>query len=207
MMSTEPENNNSSTPETTETPSLVSEQKTTEENVSQEETKTSEETSVEKTSTTEPLTLESFKIPEEFSVDEEAKSSFVDILNDDKLSAADRAQKLIDLQVGVMTKAANAISEQWNTQQTTWQSEVRADPEIGGANLEPTLGKINVLLDKYGSTELRGVFDLTGAGNNPHMIKFLSKIANDLGEGGPVLGGPPAAQAPLANKMYPSMKN
>jgi len=51
---------------------------------------------------------------------------------------------------------------------------------------------------------LRGVFDLTGAGNNVHVIKFLAKIAADLGEPGPVSGRPGAPAKDAAAILYPN---
>jgi hypothetical protein len=154
----------------------------------------------------EPLTLEAIKFPEGFTVDDEASKSFLEVMNDDKLSGAERAQKLIDLQSGLMQKVATETQTAWENMQMQWQDQVRADPEIGGEKLAPTLGEVSKLVDKYGSPELRQVFDLTGAGNHPQVIKFLHNIAKDLSEGGPVLGAPAVAKEALADRMYPSMK-
>lgn len=154
----------------------------------------------------EALTPESFKLPEGFETDEETTKGFLDIMNDEKLTRAELAQKLVDYQAGLMTKMSEAGAKLFADQQEEWQNAARADPDIGGEKLAPALGQIAGLLDKYGSPELRTVFDVTGAGNNPLMIKFLSKIAADLSEGGPVLGAPPVSQASLAERMYPSMK-
>lgn len=156
--------------------------------------------------TFEALTHESFKLPEGFETDEETTKGFLDIMNDEKLTRAELAQKLVDYQAGLMTKMSEAGAKLFADQQEEWQNAARADPDIGGEKLAPALGQIAGLLDKYGSPELRTVFDVTGAGNNPLMIKFLSKIAADLSEGGPVLGAPPVSQASLAERMYPSMK-
>lgn len=154
----------------------------------------------------EPLTLEQIKFPEGFTVDEDASKGFLEVMNDDKLTGAERAQKLVDLQTGLMQKMAEANYAEWTAMQTQWQDEVRADPDIGGDKLEPALGEISKLVDRYGSPELRQAFDLTGAGNNRHVIKFLHKIAKDLGEGGPVLGAPSQSKDSLADRLYPSMK-
>lgn len=153
-----------------------------------------------------PLTMESVKLPEGFEVDPETSSKFLDILNDAKMPPAERAQALIDLQAGMMTKLSQQAEQVFTEQQTAWQNEVKADSEIGGEKLAPALGQIAKLVVQYGSPELKQVFDSTGAGNNIHVIKFLSKIAGDLGEGGPVSGSPPVTQASLAERMYPSMK-
>lgn len=213
-MSGAPENKPSETP-TPATPaaSLITETKPTETPV--EPPKTGEAPKIDETpKPTEtppvepaaPLTMESIKLPEGFEVDPETSTKFLDILNDDKMTPAERAQALIDLQSGMMTKLSEQAVEAFTTQQTEWIEEVKKDSEIGGEKLAPTLGQIAKLVVQYGSPELKQVFDTTGAGNNIHVIKFLSKIAGDLGEGGPVSGSPPVTQASLAERMYPSMK-
>lgn len=154
----------------------------------------------------EPLTWEALKTPGGFQVDDDAKKGFLETLNDAKLSPAERAQKLIDLQTGLMSKAAEASYKMWTDQQTAWQDEVRADPAIGGDKLEPALGEVSKLVDKYGSPEVRQILDATGAGNNIHIIRMLHNMAKDLGEGGPVSGAPAVDRESLADRMYPSMK-
>jgi len=206
MMSTEPVNN----PSLTDPPSLLNptppvDPTTTPVNPPADPPKVDEPPKVD-TPPVEPLTFEALKMPEGFTVDEDTSKSFVELMNDDKLTTAERAQKLIEMQSSLLTKAGETLQKQWSDQQTAWQEEVRADPEIGGDKLEPALGKISQLLDKYGSPELRGVFDATGAGNHPQIVKFLHKIANDLSEGTPVSGAPASAEPSLAQQLYPSMK-
>lgn len=202
-MSTEPEPNLSPAPPS-DPPSLVnSSAPAVEEPKPGEEVPKVEEPAVEPP---QPLTMEALKLPEGFTVDEAVSTDFLSIMNDDKLTGAERAQKLVDMQASLLTKAAEANYEAWSNMQTQWQDEVRTDPEIGGAKLEPTLGEISKLVDKYGSPELRQAMDLTGAGNNPHIVRFLAKVAKDLSEGGPVSGAPPQAKEALADRMYPSMK-
>jgi len=209
-MSTEPENNSSAP--SSDPPSLVGQQpappvnpETDQPPAPSEPPKTDEPPKQEPTAP-EPLTMESIKLPEGFTVDEEISNNFLEVMNDAKLTPGERAQKLIDLQAGLMAKAAEANYKAWSDMQTQWQDEVRADPEIGGEKLAPALGEISKLVDTYGSPELRQALDLTGAGNNPHVIKFLHKIAKDLGEGGPVLGAPSQSKDSLADRLYPSMK-
>lgn len=132
---------------------------------------------------------------------------FLGIMNDQALAPGDRAQKLIDLQ----TKFAQAQSEKamqtWNTLQETWQNEAKADPEIGGDKLEANLGRISTLINVHGTPELREIMTQTGAGNNVHVIKFLSKIAAAMGESLPAPAAvPPGGEKSAANIMFPNMK-
>lgn len=90
--------------------------------------------------------------------------------------------------------------------QKEWRDAVKADPEIGGEKLQPSLDKIGRLINEYGSDELLETMAITGAGNNVHVIKFLNKVAEKLTEGGPVVGSPATAREDAASRMFPSMK-
>lgn len=124
--------------------------------------------------------LTDLKLPEGATLDEPIANKFAEILNGDKLSVNDRAQALYDLHNQIQKDASEKGSKLWEETQAKWQDEVKADPEVGGEKLGPTLANIAKLVDKFGTKELREVFDLTGVGNNPHAIKFLDKIAKQL---------------------------
>lgn len=155
----------------------------------------------------EPLSFDQLKMPEGFTVSEDLSKSFVDLMNNTELSPTERAQSLVDLQAQAATQLAEANTAAWNKVQDDWKAEVKADPVIGGAKLEGTLTSIGKLVTEYGTPELRQTFDLTGAGNNIHVIRFLDKIASQLTEGGFVSGSPPqSGDKSAASIMFPSMK-
>lgn len=154
-----------------------------------------------------PLTADDLKFPEGMQVADADRDGFLGILNNRALSPSEQAQALIDLQAKVSKEASEAGSQAWTEMQTQWQNDVRNDPEIGGAKLDANLASIGKLIDQYGSDELRAVMDLTGAGNNVHVVKFLANVARQLTEGGPVQSAqPPAQQQSLASILYPTME-
>lgn len=153
-----------------------------------------------------PLTVESISFEKGVEVNEGARDEFLGILNDRELSPAEQAQKLVDLQTRLAREASETSSTSWEGLQTQWRDEVQSDPEIGGQKLEGVLTGVAKVIDQYGSPELRQVMDLTGAGNNIHVIKFLNNVAKNLNEGGPVRGNPPSSTEDLASRLYPSMK-
>lgn len=153
----------------------------------------------------EPLTAESIKLPEGFETNDEVTGKFLGILNNAELDPKGRAQQLIDLQAEVMKAASERGHELWRETQDKWANEVKADPELGGDKLGPKLAGVTKLIDAYGSNELRDVLDLTGAGNNIHVVRFLSKIADQLvTEGGPVVGRPADVARDPASVLYPN---
>lgn len=134
-------------------------------------------------------------------------SKLVDIFNNKELTPVQRAQSLVDLQVGLMKKASEEGSQLFATQQEAWQTETRNDPEIGGAKLDENLANISKLVDTFGSPTLRQVMDVTGAGNHPEMVRFLAKIAKLATESRMLpAGNPPVSEKSQAERMYPSMQ-
>lgn len=193
------ETTETTTPTTETTPPVEPKTETT------EEVKTGEKAE-EASSEFVPLTAEDITFPEGVEVQEGARDEFLDILNNREISPAEQAQKLVDLQTRLAREASETSSAGWDQMQTQWQDEVRADPEIGGAKLDGVLTNVAKIVDQYGGAELRQVMDLTGAGNNIHVIRFLNNIAKDLNEGGAVTGTPPRSSGDAASRLYPSMK-
>lgn len=138
-------------------------------------------------------------------VSPELTTEFLGILNNQELSANDRAQALVDLQGKALAQAAEAQTKAWTTLQDEWQGKVKADPEIGGAKLQDTLASVGKLVTEYGTDELREALDVTGAGNHPAVVKFFAKMASRLTEGSAVPGNPAGQGQSLAEKMYPTM--
>lgn len=153
-----------------------------------------------------PVSADDLKFPEDVEVSDELRDEFLGLFNDKEKSPSERAQALVDLQIKAAREASEKASEAWSAMQTQWRDEVKADPEVGGDKLQPALGRINRLLTEYGTEELNGVMDLTGAGNNLHVVKFLDKVAKALTEGGPATGQPAQTAPSAASKMFPSMK-
>ena len=157
-----------------------------------------------------PIEVSSLKLPEKLpegvSLDGELGKEFIDLFNDPKLSRAELAQKIVDLQLKSINAAGESRQSAWEQLQTDWRKTAESDKEIGGANLQTTLSNVGWLLDTYGDPEVRQVFDLTGAGNNPAMIKFLNRIAGKYREGGSVTpGSPPPTEKSAAQRIFTSM--
>ena len=163
------------------------------------------ETETETPATSEPLTFDQITLPEGVEIDNDLATRFIDILNNEA-TPQERAQALVDLQLETLRNASEANSQQWVATQEQWQNEVRTDPTIGGANLQPTLDRVNSLVTEYGTPALAEVFALTGAGNHVEVIKFLNNLATQLTEGEPVKGVPANIAESAAQKLFPSMK-
>lgn len=151
-----------------------------------------------------PEKYEDFKLPDGVSVDAKQHEGFKTLAKDLGLSQ-EGAQKLVDQHVNALKEAVEGPGKRWAELQTTWQNEVKADAEIGGDNFVAMKTSVARAIDKHGTPGLRDALNLTGAGNNPDIIKFIHRLSKGQGEGTAVAGTKPAAaQKSAAEVMYPS---
>jgi len=131
----------------------------------------------------------------------------------------DKAQKLIDKLAGKLVyvdnlqELQNAPYKLWNDTQAEWQGKVKADPEYGGAKFDDTMATIGAGIDMFfpdakEAKAVRDAFSFTGAGNNPEIIRLLSRAFAPYMEGEQHPAGKPAGQGgpSPANVMYPDQK-
>jgi hypothetical protein len=152
------------------------------------------------------LKFESIKIPEGVKLEGETKDAFAKAITEGDPNK--RAQALLDLYAGEAKKAQEGAFKTFQDMNKQWVDSVKSDPEIGGdnwANVQKTIAKG---LDTFGTPGVRQALNLTGAGNNPDVIKTFYKMAKALSEGGHVSGNPPAqgGERSLPELMYPTMK-
>lgn len=154
----------------------------------------------------EPLTLESLTLPEGMSGEDPMVGKFLELINSE--DPKEQANGLLTL----YNEALEVNAKAWLDLNASWQEELRADAEVGGDKLDPALGKVSGVINEYakeaaekanptGGDEakaaaakeigeaLRTALDLTGAGNNPAITKFLIWTSSQLGEGAPLSGG------------------
>lgn len=158
------------------------------------------------TQTAPELKLDTIKMPEGVKLEGEAKDAFARAVAEGDPNK--RAQALLDLYAGEAKKAQEGAYKTFQDMNKSWVDAVKADPEIGGdnwANVQKTIAKG---LDTFGTPGVRQALNLTGAGNNPDVIKTFYKMAKALTEGGHAAGNPPTQTGPkdLAELMYPTMK-
>lgn len=96
----------------------------------------------------------------------------------------------------------------WTTLNETWQAEVKADPVIGGANLPTTIKTVQDAMNLVGTPEevaaCREALTMTGAGNNPAIVRLMHRMASRLVEKGAVQGNSPAESRSPAAVLYPT---
>ncbi|SPJ15386.1 conserved hypothetical protein [Syntrophobacter sp. SbD2] len=166
----------------------------------------------------EPRALEEyteFTIPEGTTLDEQTATEFKGLAKELDLTQ-EQAQKLLDFGGGKLRAQIEAPYKLWAETQAKWQAEVKADPDIGGTKFEQSIkdaaqifvpGESNPFVkDEAEAKSLRDALNMTGAGNNPAIVKLFVKMGTLLKEPGSLSGGPVKdTQDTLLAKMYPTM--
>lgn len=154
----------------------------------------------------EPIDPASYEItpPEGVEVNPEALTAFRAQAAQAGLTQ-EQVKAFTDLHFGQVKLMAEAQAKAWSETMTAWKNETLSDPTVGGAKFDEASKTIGRALDQYGTPQAREAFALTGAGWNPHIIRFIHSMAEQLTEGsvvgakGPV--GPRNRQP--QNVLYP----
>lgn len=161
-----------------------------------------------------PVTFEALQLPEGFDTKDPLAGRFLEVVNKEG-SQKERAQALIDLHKDIVAQFTADSEKAFLDMQTEWQDSLVE--EHGEAKLNQKLGKVASVMDAYDAAmraanptadkefgqELREAMTLTGAGNNPAVVNFLSWIAETQGEGSPLIGTPAGgAERSRAERMF-----
>lgn len=160
-----------------------------------------------------PITAESyvFTYPEGFTEDAEVMAGIKATLA--KASVPPEiAQELVTTHVEQLKAAVAAgvaaSQTQFSEMNSKWVTEINAMPEFQGEAKKQTSATLGRVWDEFGSPEAKEAFNLTGAGNNPAIVRMFLKMAAALSEGRPAAPGAPAGSSPSqqtrGQKLYGS---
>lgn len=144
-----------------------------------------------------PLASTDLVVPDGLTVSDAEMGEFLEFANGSKLSK-EAAQSALDLYTKNLQANVAALVEgqrnAWNETITGWKADLAKDPEFSGDNMVVAQTTIGRALDEYGDQATRDAFELTGAGWNPAIIRFVHNMAKALSEGKPVAAAAPAQQ-------------
>lgn len=148
------------------------------------------------------------KLPEGVKADEGVLTKFKEVAGKVGLKS-EGAQQLLELYTGLQkeaeTKAVADAETAFKAQLDTWTKAVKADKDLGGANFDGTLKAAQKAVTKFDSSgELRQIFEVTGLGSHPAVVRAFAAIGKALAEdsvaGGGSSGG--AVKKDLADTMF-----
>ena len=116
------------------------------------------------------------------------------------------AQKIVQRDLAMKEEGERRITEVVEQQRQAWAEQTKADTEVGGSNLERSIGDARTVLDKFATPAFKKEITESGYGNNVELIRLLSRIGKVMREDGFVQAREPARDSrKIADLMYPSM--
>ncbi|MBQ7577754.1 MAG: hypothetical protein IJT21_05775 [Synergistaceae bacterium] len=139
------------------------------------------------------LTEQDIKIPEGFTYDKEVGASFLGILNDEKLSRKELAQKLTDLYHAQNVKMLEALkaadSERLKkfesdmaTEKSEWLKQCQSDKEYGGQNWEAAQSIIDRGCRQLATPEAVSLMQRYNLNTHPEIVRMFyraGKLASE----------------------------
>lgn len=115
-----------------------------------------------------------------------------------------QAQKLADYHMEAMQQFQQGQIAQYHKIQAAELEAAKADPEVGGARLQESLGFAAKAMDTYGGQEFRDALAAHGMANNVTMLRFLAKVGRELSGDRFMQGTKPQREETAASILYPN---
>lgn len=148
------------------------------------------------------------KMPEGSPLDKDAIARVEAYAKANKFSN-EEAQKLLEVENTAVKAFADKAHAQSEADKATWLESTKNDQEIGGQNLSQNVEWSRRVVDKFGSPLLKQIFNDTGTGNHPELIRMLSRIGKAMGDDQLVVGKvgtQTAEKVDASKKLYPNQK-
>lgn len=145
-----------------------------------------------------------FTMPEGMELDAELVTAVTPEFKELGLTQA-QADKLVGVYAARMQAQAEAQQQAFTTQLEQWAADLKKDKDLGGDKFDENMAVAREAIDRFGSDELRELFETTGVGNHPAMVKFAHKIGKMLKEDRPGTGSQSGSATTREQRMYPDM--
>ena len=134
-----------------------------------------------------PEEYAAFDMPEGVELDQGMLDKALPLMREAGMSQ-ETAQKFVTLQAESISQASEGLSNQHVEQVKQWESDLKADTEIGGDKLNQTLANAKHALQQVGNPDLIKYLDDTGLSNHPELIRAFGKMGALMQEDNPGAG-------------------
>lgn len=151
---------------------------------------------------------EAFAAPEGKTFNESVAKAIPSLAKELGLSQAG-AQKLAEESHKIVEAIQTGQADIVKQASTEWIEQAKKDPEIGNANqatFDKNMAHVAKARDVFVNPELKTVFDQSGLGNHPEMIRLMMKIGKAMTEDSMVTADPGSrtSKISLAERLYPT---
>jgi hypothetical protein len=74
----------------------------------------------------------------------------------------------------------HVLKQRHDSLRSDWQNQARNDPEFGGKDFDENLRKAKKVIHRFGNSALKDHLNHSGQGDNPELLRFIWKIAQEL---------------------------
>jgi hypothetical protein len=116
--------------------------------------------------------------------------------------SAQKTLELVNAEVAAFWKAQETQSA--HTRNVTWVDEVKADPDIGGANFDQTMKHVTLVKEQLMDPDFRQWLNESGMGNHRWMVRFIARVGRRMADAN-LIGAnalPGVDQQSAAQKLY-----
>lgn len=160
--------------------------------------------------TVKPEDYGDFTMPEGFAMDGDGMTQFKAFAAE-KGWSKEMAQGVLEFAPQYEAVRAQQLMSAYQAQGEAWVQTVRADPEIGGADLGAKVAIADRAVAKFGTPELRALLNPyhpetnptgTGLGNHPEIVRAFYRAGLTVTEPGPVNTSAPSPEAMSTADYY-----
>lgn len=145
-----------------------------------------------------------FKVPEGMELDSELAGALGPEFAKLGLTQT-QAQALVDKYAEITATRMKQQHENFDNIISGWAEQAQKDPEIGGAKWDESVSAARRAVERIGTPAFREYLNVTGAGNHPEVIRFMTKVGAMIREDSPASGGAGGAGKPAdpAHILFP----
>lgn len=129
--------------------------------------------------------------------------------------APETAQQVIEIADAEVKSFVQKQRADYEANVTVWENSVKADPEVGGANLTRTTKRGMAVMERFKAArpahaaQLEANLKATGFGNHLSVVHLFDWLGSMMENDGPIAsggGGSPSAPASPGSKLWPNLK-
>lgn len=123
---------------------------------------------------------------------------------DMKLSQ-EEAQALVQREEKAVAGVYQKQQDQLKSEVEGWVTQIQGDKEYGGEKYKETVAFAHAALNKFGTPEFSALLEKTGLGNQPDLVKLMSKVGRSMASDQAVLPRVSGADGPIraADALFP----
>lgn len=116
----------------------------------------------------------------------------------------EQADTMVKLHAESIQRAQQQARDNWAQQLETWQTELREDPDFGGAKFDENVATAVKAVEQFGSPGLKEALEQTGMGNHPELVRTFAAIGKAISEDKIHMGNQSHGERSAADILYPN---